>query len=109
MPRMMTNRRVLVPATVTLVIASSLMASSADDDEKTFIWTARPTRTWPAEARTMSVTPPAFDASGQTGGIIRSNPEAWYTVFMGELKNLFQRGLPAVTIVERIDLGTSTD
>ena len=109
MPRKLTNARALGSISLALLAASSLMAGPTEDDEKTFIWMAHPTRTWPANARTVAVKPPVFDHSGQTGGIIRSNPEAWYTVFMGEMKNLFQRGLPQVKIVERIDLAVSTD
>jgi len=89
--------------------STTAIAGSADRDEKTFIWKARPTRPWPADAKTMAVRPPVFDASGMVGGIVRSTPEAWYMDFMGELKILFTRGLPGVKIVERIDTAIVTD
>lgn len=104
-----TVKTALLIAAVVICQPILAVAGSADDDEKTFIWTAQPTKHWPAGAKTLGVKPPVFDDSGFTGGIIRSDPNAWYTVFMGELKNLFQRGLPEMKIVERIDSAASTD
>ena len=100
---------VVVAAIGPLAGALTAMARPADRDEKTFIWKSEPTAEWPAEAKTMGITPPIFDKSGWAPGIIRWEPQAWYTVFMGELKTLFSRGLPGVRIIERIDTGPITD
>ena len=92
------HRNMAVWASVLILLGTETLLGS-NDDEKTFIWTTHPSQKWPADAKTLGVVPPIFDNSGRSGGIIRSGPEAWYTVVMGELKTLFQRGLPQVKLV----------